>query len=421
MDIKKCRYIRAVFLLTVIMLFFWMSLPVSVNAQEPIVIVLDPGHGGNNLGAEYDGYTEKDLTIEVARAMKEQLEKYDNVKVYLTREGDESMDIRKRAEFAAKLNADFLFCLHFNASVNHNLFGSEVWVPSTGSYYSKGYSYAQIQMQQMTDMGLYSRGIKTRLGEGDHDYYGILRYCTELGVPSVLIEHCHLDNEMDQGFYQQGKQQLIEFGRQDAEAVAKYFQLSSAELGVDYSSYPVPQTPIPSGIVRPDATKPEVCKLEVTKVDQDTGEVTLQMRAKDKDSYILYYSYSTNGGNTYSSLMEWPRTESWNQSDENYSVTVSVPYEHRLKLRVCVYNGFDVRKESNIVIVDPIPGPGLEEIKARYRESDYQKPAVEEPESSLEVGVIVLVLVVLLLLLMCLVTYVLVKTLIALKRNNKTP
>ena len=42
---------------------------------ERLVFVIDPGHGGENLGAEYDGYTEKEITMPMAIAMKEELEK----------------------------------------------------------------------------------------------------------------------------------------------------------------------------------------------------------------------------------------------------------------------------------------------------------------------------------------------------------
>ena len=81
---KKLQMIISV---SIFLLFlFWMHVPLSVYADEdPTVIVIDPGHGGDNLGAEFDTYTEKNMTMTVALAMKEELEKYDNVIVYLTR------------------------------------------------------------------------------------------------------------------------------------------------------------------------------------------------------------------------------------------------------------------------------------------------------------------------------------------------
>ena len=106
-------------------------LPVfRASAAEPVVVVIDPGHGGKNLGTEYLAIPEKYYTMVVAQHMKEQLEKYQNVKVYLTHTTDIDMSLKERAEFAASVNADFLFSLHFNMSLSHALYGSEVWVPS---------------------------------------------------------------------------------------------------------------------------------------------------------------------------------------------------------------------------------------------------------------------------------------------------
>ena len=64
--------------------------------------------------------------------MEEELKKYDGIEVYVTRQGDEDMSLKERADFAASKNADFLFCLHFNTSLERNLFGSEVWISAFG-------------------------------------------------------------------------------------------------------------------------------------------------------------------------------------------------------------------------------------------------------------------------------------------------
>lgn len=360
-------------------ILFWV-MGISVRADEPLIIVIDPGHGGENRGGEHEQYTEKDLTPVVARAMKEELEKYEGVEVYLTHDSDVDMSIKDRALFAAEKNADFLFCLHFNMSVNHNLFGAEVWVPATGEYYSKGYSFAQIQMQEFVDLGLYSRGIKTRINDRDENYYGILRYCTEEGVPSVLIEHCHLDHPKDQPFYQEGEEQLKSFGVMDATAVAKYFHLKSDILGVDYSDYPVPETPIPAGIVRPDDTEPEISFIEVTDINKENREITVLVNAEDSDNYILYYEYSLDGGNSYSELNEWPRPE-WNTSLPDNTFTLQVPYDKPIDLRVNVFNGFDLQTESNIISLEAIPDP--ERLKkeaelAAAKEEELRKAKEEE-------------------------------------------
>lgn len=128
-------------------LFFLYGGSVPAYAAQPVVVAIDPGHGGENLGAECNGYTEKNMTMIVALAMKEELEKYEGIEVYLTREEDKDMSLEERAEYAASRNADFLFCLHFNMSAEHDLFGSEVWVSAFGEEYQEGYAFASGEME----------------------------------------------------------------------------------------------------------------------------------------------------------------------------------------------------------------------------------------------------------------------------------
>lgn len=95
----------------------------------------------------------------------------------------------------------------------------------------------------------------------------------------------------------------------DATAVAKYFHLKSEILGVDYSDYPVPETKVPETIVRPDMTEPETCQIKVTDINEEKGEVTIEISAEDSDSYILYYDYSLDVGQSFSELQPWPMGE----------------------------------------------------------------------------------------------------------------
>ena len=72
----------------------------TAYAAEPVVVVIDPGHGGENLGTDYLPIPEKVYTMQVALYMKEELEKYNNVTVYLTHTEDIDMDLDERADFA---------------------------------------------------------------------------------------------------------------------------------------------------------------------------------------------------------------------------------------------------------------------------------------------------------------------------------
>lgn len=311
--------------------------------QENIVIVIDPGHGGENLGGEYEDYTEKEMTIVVARAMKEELEKYDGITVYLTRTGDQELSLEERCAYAESVNADFLFCLHFNLSEYHTLFGAECWVSAYGENYSKGYSFASIEIDMLQELGLYSRGIKTRLNKKGIDYYGIIRHATERDIPCVLIEHCHLDQENDKPFYDHDEK-LKEFGKLDATAVAKYFRLHSEELGVDYSDYQNVNVAVPSHVVAPDKTEPDICMIDVLDQNMENGEVTVQVSAADYDSGMLYYAYSYDNGMNFSQLQRWP-----DRSQDTFSFTLHVPPHIVPQIVVNGYNGYDLYTTSNMI------------------------------------------------------------------------
>ena len=356
--------------------------PDSLDAQEaqpgieqkPIVVVIDPGHGGENLGGEYEDYTEKDMTIVVARAMKEELKKYEGITVYMTRTGDEELSLDERCAYAEAMDADFLFCLHFNMSGEHTLFGAECWVSAFGEYYSKGYSFASVEMDMLQDLGLYSRGIKTRLSSQGIDYYGIIRHSVERDIPCVLIEHCHLDQENDQPFYDHDAK-LKEFGRLDATAVAKYFQLKSDELGVDYSNYENVSVAVPSNVVSPDKTEPDICMIEVTDQNMENGEVTVELSAADYDSGMLYYTYSFDNGETFSELQRWP-----DKSADTFRFTMQVPPHIVPQIVVNGYNGYDLYTTSNMVSLPSMDYKTEEEIAAELAE----KEAVESASDNVE-------------------------------------
>ncbi len=343
--------------------------PDMETEQEPVVVVIDPGHGGENLGGEFQDYTEKEMTITVAKAMKEELEKYEGITVYLTRTGDEELSLDERCAYAESVNADFMFCLHFNLSEHHTLFGAECWISAFGENYSKGYSFASVEMDLLQELGLYSRGIKTRLNDAGIDYYGIIRHSTERDIPCVLIEHCHLDQEHDMPFYDHGDK-LREFGKLDATAVAKYFNLRSEELGTDYSNYQNVSVDVPTHVVAPDKTEPDICMIEIIEQNVQNGEVTVQVSAADYDSGMLYYTYSYDNGETFSQLQKWP-----DKSQDTFRFTMKVPPRILPRIIVNGYNGYDLFTSSNMITLPSMDYKTEEEIAAELARKEAEESA----------------------------------------------
>ncbi len=354
---KKLLFYAGVFLLW-IGAVQGMSLSVQAAPRvqqtgDVVTIVIDPGHGGKNEGTKENGALEKTMTMITAQAMYDELCKYDNVEVYLTRTSDVDLSLKERAEYADSVDADFMFSIHYNASLNHELYGSEVWVSLLPPYNAYGYQFGSVQMENMRDMGLFLRGVKTRPGD-EGDYYGIIREAVNLDIPAVIIEHCHVDEERDIPFCD-STEDLEAFGRADALSVAKYFGLSSAELGVDYSSYSSGELQAASAggfAARTtwDETEPDVCQLTLLEADYETRTLTLEVSAADYDSMLLYYSYSLDGGESFTPREPWPDCDVFTGTySDTFTATLQVPMGATPEVIFRAYNPFDLYTESNTV------------------------------------------------------------------------
>ena len=332
-----------------IMAVFLSFIPVKKVHAEPIKIVIDPGHGGENLGAQYNGYTEKYMTMVVANAMAEELRKYEGIEVYLTRTDDVELSLQQRADYAKEVGADFLFCLHFNMSENHTLYGTEVWVSAFGNCYAEGKSFGDLCLNELCTLDLYRRGVKTRLNKDGTDYYGIIQHCQEYKIPSAIIEHCHLDHREDAGRYET-TEAMKRLGVLDATAVAKYYGLYSPSLKADYRKYERPKVEVPSSVMKPDDTDPTNVSLTCLRTKAETGEVNILLTGEDAESGLLYYDYSLDGGKTYSGLQKWEGEAT------ELECTLKVPVDEDIALKCRVYNGYDLDTETQTVEIPALQG-----------------------------------------------------------------
>lgn len=316
---------------------------------ERTVVVIDPGHGGDNRGTIENNHEEKYMNMITAQAMYEELCLYDDVEVYLTRTADTDLTLEKRAAFAKEKDADFLFSLHFNASENHEMFGSEVWVSAFAPYNSYGYQFGHEVLSSLQEQGLLIRGIKTRLGSKGNDYYGIIRESVALEIPAVIIEHCYVDEERDDG-YCNTEEALRALGRTDATAVAKYLGLKSTSLQVDYSGFQLAEADESSvqPATRNDATPPEICELSFVSADYERGILSLNVCAADYDSTLIYYDYSLDGGITFSRREEWPQTDALaGYYPDSFTLNLQIPSGVKPEVVVRAYNQYDLYGESN--------------------------------------------------------------------------
>jgi N-acetylmuramoyl-L-alanine amidase len=91
------------------------------------VVVVDPGHGGENLGSVGpSGYTEKQANLEIARKLKDRLEAA-GIEVFLTRNEDVFLSLERRTEIANSVEADLFISVHANGYRGSEARGFEVY------------------------------------------------------------------------------------------------------------------------------------------------------------------------------------------------------------------------------------------------------------------------------------------------------
>ena len=91
-------------------------------------VVIDPGHGGDELGTQgAKGTLEKDITLSVARRLRTLIESRLGAKVFLTREDDRTLSLDDRSAFANNHQADVFLSIHANSAVRPSLKGAEVY------------------------------------------------------------------------------------------------------------------------------------------------------------------------------------------------------------------------------------------------------------------------------------------------------
>lgn len=210
---------------------------------EPVslVVELDPGHGGAQSGAvrAENGVLEKTLNLKIAQYLKEELERYDNVTVYLTREDDEKVELEDRVKKAAQDGADVFISLHNNAEGDITAYknGCTVLVPR-GVYEEElsleSQELAVCILQELEELGIENQGLMFRVAQnGDVypngellDYYSVVRNAVLYQMPGILIEHSFMDHDSDYEKFLSDDEKLKALAAADARGIAAYYGLS---------------------------------------------------------------------------------------------------------------------------------------------------------------------------------------------------
>ena len=155
--------------------------------------VIDPGHGGDTIGACYRGRKEQDDCLRLAKAVRDILVTQKDVETLLTREDDVDVDLLERCDFANDANAYYFLSLHRNAFVPEGATGVEAWVYSKTETGGVTYNKAQLIVDRLCEVtGYVNRGVKK--GAPEYRDYAVNRYSE---MHSCLLEVGFIDNTKD--------------------------------------------------------------------------------------------------------------------------------------------------------------------------------------------------------------------------------
>ena len=99
--------------------------------NRPLIIAIDPGHGGQDPGAiGKNGTREKDVVLQISKELARQINAAPGLKAYLTRDTDVFIPLNKRAKLARAAKADMFISIHADAAENRSADGSSVYVLS---------------------------------------------------------------------------------------------------------------------------------------------------------------------------------------------------------------------------------------------------------------------------------------------------
>jgi N-acetylmuramoyl-L-alanine amidase len=101
------------------------------KSLRDVIVVLDAGHGGKDPGARGPHKSwEKDVTLSIAKKLKQVIDKQPGMRAVLTRKGDYYVGLRERLNIARKYNADVFVSIHADAFINKESNGASVFALS---------------------------------------------------------------------------------------------------------------------------------------------------------------------------------------------------------------------------------------------------------------------------------------------------
>ncbi|AIJ36933.1 N-acetylmuramoyl-L-alanine amidase [Flavobacterium psychrophilum] len=169
-----------------------------IPKNDKITVVIDAAHGGSDLGATMNGFSEKEIVSSIAQKI-ENLNLNSNIEILLTRSDDQNIPNQERVAFINAMKPDLVISLHVNASKNSEFNGLEVFVSEKSTEYLASKEFASKFHASITNkMPLKIHPLKNA-------NFLILR---RSDVPAMLVELGYLSNQNDKAYLENKDNQI---------------------------------------------------------------------------------------------------------------------------------------------------------------------------------------------------------------------
>ncbi|MPS65284.1 MULTISPECIES: N-acetylmuramoyl-L-alanine amidase [unclassified Chryseobacterium] len=159
-------------------------------------IVIDPGHGGNDMGVNLNGQSEKEITLTIAKEIKTIIDSQDRYEVVLTRDSDTNSQLKERTDLINKLTPEMVISLHVNGSPQKESTqqGQEIYFQNSDP--------SRILAERISQKFTSSKVI------GERNLH-ILR---ESKSPTVLVELGFINNSKDRAYItsREGQREIVQ-------------------------------------------------------------------------------------------------------------------------------------------------------------------------------------------------------------------
>lgn len=232
----------------------------QAGRSRPLVIMLDPGHGGEDPGAIGKYKTrEKDVVLQIGRRLQKLIMREPNMKAHMTRNEDVFIPLKVRVAKARKLRADLFISIHADAFTSRAAKGSSVFALSTkgatssaarflaqtqnesdliggvsksGDRYLDHTMFDLVQTATISDSLKFGKEVLTRMGRINHLHknkvdqagFAVLK---APDIPSILVETAFISN-----ISEEKKLRTAHFQQQVAESILAGIKAYFAEGGM---------------------------------------------------------------------------------------------------------------------------------------------------------------------------------------------